>query len=1202
MNAPHERQFFKPESQTNSAEMLVPLNSEQKKLLKKIHDDVGSDMAFFKNSIEVLDQKDVLELEDIYTQAGKVFEQIVPLINELEADDFLESESDIEARMEKITELYNLFTISRLDLMAGLFARGHDIIEVNKGDEAGEIKAGENTESTLDFHNPVADEPEVSVVARDVSVPDQINPRVPEPEVVNSSTTISSEVVLHSSVEADVNNEGIEALADMYRSGNERVFLNPGTEQRKNLRKKIVREIILVLKHEGHSQEKIGHFQNEVLNRLVKSIKDKYSRLHHLKSIKTTDSADLDEISTSIDSDYKELLNAVRDFLQTEKVVTEEVVEVPETPEADIDDQISSATAEYQELRDRFREAGLRFSKSAAIKEIGHIQDRIDSIYERDLVVAKNKKQTYLKLFLSEIENLKREIEQAIKTKPLPAKIKIPPIAPSGPKVEAEEEVLQTNDEASNLDLVSSDLLVKGDSGKIEQTVTEDGASTPEVNSGERSAIDYTEAVVEPTASNESTSVVGKTVLEERMLNAYQLNKIKAREAKKVFIEKESVYHERLRNYYENQSLLSKAYGGTKKLFGLKPKLPMELEKMQLEYKEARKLYASSLNDALTKRGFAHVGNKEFIADSDTSKRAFGTKFILRPNQELLNVQLEVVKDQETKSRFKRIVKFATKNKTLTRGLGLVAASGIGAVTGLGAGLGAARWLASTTAGVAVAGYTAKKMQAGVDMAGVKSQEARNKAVEDYSLIDFDSLESAILDADFAKSRAELRQTATVVGTAVAVGGVAGLGTSYIPDATPSVTLTSIEGVGNNSENIVPVGLRTSIPAEAITRADGIDEYLTPSQQSAGRNFLDGDIVFQQETPRSPYLYPPQTSPDSFNIVPENISANNVVDIDAPNSVTEAGSRGKEIVEIEGMDNEVVEEVETKIHQYQVRSGDTIWSIIEQQYAQELQGLSASKKMEILDRLFERIQADPELIDSLGLRSGDIDLIYANENINLGGIDEEMDKLLGGEETIAEFKKSASIPVVADNTTVDIPIKVIVEEIPAIEDDVVSHPTTIEDVSVDINGQGEVVSEIREIPKPPRPFSVDGNYFEHPDYKKYIEGTFKSQKSFDLILDRVIEKIDNETYDAFNRDIYDSPYSYFGDKTLEEIEKFQERSNSEVRAIMQVNNIKYETYLAWLDLVDEMKDKLPYKSQTRLSDLFSRHVAENLVTQPKLVK
>jgi len=374
MNAPFEKPFINTESEKKSAEMLVSISSEQKELISQISKEIYSDLSIFNDSQEDIDITDAEELSPIYDQAEKAYRNLVILINDLEEfPDALKPEDVLGRQIAKIKEQYDLFEVQKIKLISELKERGYVVEDSTVGgDETqAEVLPEENLNSqpTPDVR-PVIEvesaQPAEPVFKNDATSSVDTDLPVPEPEVAPASPS-EPEAHTKSSVEADVNSEGIEELVQMYKSNNPRVFKIPGTEEIKNIRKKIIPEIRLVLKHEGFDTDSIEHFINEVVKRQGINIRDINLERNELKKEPKANRARLAELKKELNRLYDELLNQVSAFLKTAKVVQEEVVDKTETIEVeefDLDEGINKAMNDYGDLLKRYKETGKNFSES----------------------------------------------------------------------------------------------------------------------------------------------------------------------------------------------------------------------------------------------------------------------------------------------------------------------------------------------------------------------------------------------------------------------------------------------------------------------------------------------------------------------------------------------------------------------------------------------------------------------------------------------------------------------------------------------------------------------------------------------------------------------------------------------------------------------------------------------------------------------
>ena len=291
--------------------------------------------------------------------------------------------------------------------------------------------------------------------------------------------------------------------------------------------------------------------------------------------------------------------------------------------------------------------------------------------------------------------------------------------------------------------------------------------------------------------------------------------------------------------------------------------------------------------------------------------------------------------------------------------------------------------------------------------------------------------------------------------------------------------------------------------------------------------------------------------------------------------------------------SEVAASPERVVGNYVVQKGDTLSEITEKRFGGLLKDIPENKRGLLMDELFRNVQADSSLRNSLGIRSGDVEMIYPNEKINLDGVESELTRLLEREKTLELFRSSGPLTVEADAEVKTVPITVI--EKPVLGGvSVNTENTTYAEAAPDKQVGSEV---IKEAIKPPRPFSLNGQFADTPAYKEYVLQTFGTGKAFEQAVERAVTNFDKGTYDIFESFSanYESPYRFLGDMTLQEVTEFEAQPNAEIRAFLKENNIKYETYLEWLDKIDEMVQTLPNQSETKVSDLFTRYVAETQV-------
>ena len=309
---------------------------------------------------------------------------------------------------------------------------------------------------------------------------------------------------------------------------------------------------------------------------------------------------------------------------------------------------------------------------------------------------------------------------------------------------------------------------------------------------------------------------------------------------------------------------------------------------------------------------------------------------------------------------------------------------------------------------------------------------------------------------------------------------------------------------------------------------------------------------------------------------------------------------------------EAIDQGYESVREYTVVRGDNLWDITEKAYEQELKGLTETEKNQVLSTLLEKARTDNELLETLNLRSGDIELIYPKEVINIGPLGEELKHLVELQKSgdLPTYSKHASLEIQTDNSVENrVPINFSGVRAPLDSDTdafktsadpifktppPITPPNYFYDNPLDTLDRGDSSAAIPEkFPEPPT--SSNGNYFETPEYQRRIIEVFGTEKNYNLAFNNRISDIESKTYDMFTRGLYDSPYTFMKSMTLEQIEKFDSRDSLDIRGDLGTN-IKYETYLAWVQKIKDIQASgLPYHPETRLSDLFSRYVVEDMV-------
>lgn len=125
--------------------------------------------------------------------------------------------------------------------------------------------------------------------------------------------------------------------------------------------------------------------------------------------------------------------------------------------------------------------------------------------------------------------------------------------------------------------------------------------------------------------------------------------------------------------------------------------------------------------------------------------------------------------------------------------------------------------------------------------------------------------------------------------------------------------------------------------------------------------------------------------------------------------------------------------------------------------------------------------------------------------------------------------------------------------------------------------------------------SLTETYLVAPKYRQFILDNYSSVKSFEQILDATVTKMEASTIDHIERWLGDLPASafhYIKDMTLLELAKFSDQGYDKIKAVLKEENVKYETFVLWQDLIDEMVQVIPAQPTMKFAQLFTLWMAE----------
>lgn len=128
------------------------------------------------------------------------------------------------------------------------------------------------------------------------------------------------------------------------------------------------------------------------------------------------------------------------------------------------------------------------------------------------------------------------------------------------------------------------------------------------------------------------------------------------------------------------------------------------------------------------------------------------------------------------------------------------------------------------------------------------------------------------------------------------------------------------------------------------------------------------------------------------------------------------------------------------------------------------------------------------------------------------------------------------------------------------------------------------------------PFSLTETYLTSARYKAHIIEHYSSIEAFERILDASVTTLESETIDSIDRWLGDTPASafhYVKDMPLPAFVSFASSGYDQITEQLQAQNIRYETFLVWRDLYDEMISIIHPTEAMVYGELFARFMIEN---------
>lgn len=143
-----------------------------------------------------------------------------------------------------------------------------------------------------------------------------------------------------------------------------------------------------------------------------------------------------------------------------------------------------------------------------------------------------------------------------------------------------------------------------------------------------------------------------------------------------------------------------------------------------------------------------------------------------------------------------------------------------------------------------------------------------------------------------------------------------------------------------------------------------------------------------------------------------------------------------------------------------------------------------------------------------------------------------------------------------------------------------------------------IPKQLQTLPRPADVYqseSLTKKYLTSHRHLQFLQNHYSSPAGFEQILDATITKIEADTIDSIEKWLGDLPasaFAFLSDMSVREVITFSNRSYEEVTYDLQQQNIKYETFVAWRDLLNEMLDLVSGGENMNFGELFANWMFE----------
>jgi len=629
-------------------------------------------------------------------------------------------------------------------------------------------------------------------------------------------------------------------------------------------------------------------------------------------------------------------------------------------------------------------------------------------------------------------------------------------------------------------------------------------------------------------------------------------------------------YEEALAAHYEKETakVAGKFKQGVKSMFGLSPKLPVEIKKMKEEADAARRNYARALHERLKVRSRQESSMLEI--DSASTSLALMKRFVIDPKRHEQKLQKELLSTKDEKSAaiiemigavLNRAGKHKWKIRLAVVGLG---AGVVGATGGLAAALAAGtymtgRMVTGAAAGALAGSVTDKFMSRRVSNVEAKVVEAESGGVK-FALDKLKELESEYGSLVDSKKRFEKQRKVGVVMSSAAAGSTAGY---WGYDAGASV-LDKFSG----------------------NKTPDLPSVKTP----------DGDIPGTVTGHVPPDLDDAET--DGFVVRDtDDLARTGEVSIDTEAVRVEVKS-GNTLSQL--LHREMVSRFDSS--SLKLPDGSTREALAQYMYRQYPE--FSNPKLPVSEW-----RLSPEQWRELGVSSGNPHLIRPGEQINLTGLIERIESNPSATNpNVINRPSTGPLNITPDTQNVSVPINfdqydaelmgVDIEEstLPDTEDEPDPDEDfltgAVRDDGSDNPSFGRILDDASFI-KAPIPFTTDGNYFSHPEYQAFAIENLGSIETVKSLLSGAIDRIEGK------QGILDSmlnkprAFDIIKDYTVADINLFVDDPSRLQRLAME-SGVEKSALEKWCRYSNNLVNsgQVVFKDQTTVGDLFARTEVE----------